>query len=258
MPTRSPTGKEVRTFDMGRVCSPLYVHANSPLGFTAQPYVTHRSLIPPGVYCRLMNSTPLRSRAQLAAIVATLIAAAVLLSSCQATRSSPAVAPSTTTASGGDDPAAIALEALTGPEGEYAAVAAYTAVLDRYGADVEPYASILTQEQRHVSALTRHLQRLGVEVPENDHLDTIPAPKDLTTAAQAWADGEVANVAMYDDLLSRLGDQDPMLTRVLSNLRRASEQVHLPLFSEAAAGDGTLPPGAMSASHPGSMGHGGG
>ncbi len=163
-----------------------------------------------------------------------------------------------TAAGGGDDPAAIALEALTGADGEYAAVAAYTAVLDRYGAEVEPYASILTQEQRHVSALSRQLQRLGVEVPANDSLDTIPAPNNLTTAAQAWADGEVANVAMYDDLLSRLGDQDPMLTRVLTNLSRASEQVHLPLFSEAAAGDGTLSPEAMAASHPGSMRHGGG
>lgn len=154
------------------------------------------------------------------------------------------------TAEQSDDPADLALEALTGPEGEYAAAAAYTAVLEEFGADVEPYASILQAEQRHVDALIRQLERYGVEVPEDTWAGELSAPDDLQQAAQAWADGEVANVAMYDDLLARLGDQDPRLERVLTNLRRASQEMHLPAFSAAAEGDGTLTAEELAELHP--------
>ncbi|MFV0463816.1 MAG: hypothetical protein ACK5MP_11595 [Nostocoides sp.] len=133
-------------------------------------------------------------------------------------------------------------EALMGPEGEYAAAAAYTAVLNRYGQDVQPYASILTAEQRHADALTRQLERLGVTVPDNPWLGRIPAPDSLGAAATAWADGEVANVAMYDSLLGKV-DGDAMATRVFTNLRRASQEQHLPAFRSAAANGGTLPTG---------------
>lgn len=140
-----------------------------------------------------------------------------------------------------DDPIAmVAWEALMSPDGEYAAEAAYTAVLERHG-EVEPYATIRAAEQRHSSALTRQLRRMGVEVPANPWLEQIPAPDDLATAARAWADGEVANIEMYDRLLGRVSD-DPMLTRVLTNLRRASERSHLPAFRAAADNGGTLPP----------------
>ena len=102
---------------------------------------------------------------------------------------------------GGDVPpdpvAAAAWEALMSPDGEYAASASYQAVITAYG-PVEPYVSIQAAEERHIDALTRQLQRLGVTVPANPYVGTIPAPKDLTTAAKNWATGEVANVAMYD------------------------------------------------------------
>lgn len=132
---------------------------------------------------------------------------------------------------------ALAMEALVGPEGEYAATAAYAAVIERFG-PVEPYVSIKAAEDRHVEALVRQLERAGVEVPPNPYVGTIPAPDDLAVAAQAWADGEVANVAMYDGLLART--TDPTLTRVLTNLRRASQDQHLPLFQAAADNGGVL------------------
>ena len=50
--------------------------------------------------------------------------------------------------------------------------------------------------------------------------------------------GEQANVAMFDKLLIQV--TDPGLTRVFTNLRRASLDTHLPLFEAAAAHDGTL------------------
>ena len=131
----------------------------------------------------------------------------------------------------------IVLEALMGPDGEYAAAASYFAVLEEYG-DVEPYATIYEAELRHVDALIRQLERLGVDVPENPYLGQIAAPEDLESAARAWAEGEVANVELYDALLAQT--DDAQLSKVLNNLRSASLDSHLPAFEAAAANGGTL------------------
>lgn len=134
--------------------------------------------------------------------------------------------------------AALAWEALMGPEGEYAALASYQAVLDEYG-DVEPYATIMEAEARHADALIRQLDRMGVATPDvNPYLGLIAAPADLTTAATAWAEGEVANVELYDRLLADATDDS--LIRVFENLRRASADQHLPAFEQAAENGGTL------------------
>jgi|GEM_PF-514073 len=132
---------------------------------------------------------------------------------------------------------ALAWEALLSPVGEYAAAASYLAVLDRFG-PVEPYATILEGELRHIDALTRQLQRYGVEVPDNPYIGQVDAPDDLQSAAQAWAEGEVDNVALHDGLLAQV--DDARLERVLGNLRRASLESHLPLFEAAADAGGTL------------------
>ena len=140
--------------------------------------------------------------------------------------------------------AGIAWFALMGPDGEYAAAAMYQAVIDEYG-DVEPYVSIKEGEERHIDALTRQLERMGYDVPENPYLGEVEAPADLQTAAEAWAEGEIANVEMYDDLLTQTDNET--LIRVLENLRRASLESHLPLFELAAANGGSLTPEQMPA-----------
>jgi hypothetical protein len=137
----------------------------------------------------------------------------------------------------------IVLAALMGPEGEYAAAASYLAVLDKYGS-VEPYQTIYQAELRHIDALIRQLERLGEEVPENSYLGKITAPEDLVSAAEAWAIGEVLNVELYDQLISKT--QNANLLKVLSNLRIASLESHLPAFELAAQGDGTLTAEQMS------------
>lgn len=139
--------------------------------------------------------------------------------------------------------AQVAWDALMGPDGEYAAAALYQAVIDTHG-EVEPYVTIKASEDRHIDALKRQLDRFGVEIPENPWTETAIAPTDLKAAAEAWAIGEVANVEMYDDLL--LQTDDPNLTRVLENLRRASLESHLPLFEKAAENGGTLDPEEMA------------
>lgn len=132
-----------------------------------------------------------------------------------------------------------AWEALMAPTGEYASAASYQAVIDRFG-QVQPYTRIESQEQRHIAALTRQLNRMGVIVPANPYLDQIAAPADLVTAAKSWATGEVKNIALYDGLLSQAAD-DAQLTRVFTSLRRASLEEHLPAFEAAAANGGVSP-----------------
>lgn len=133
--------------------------------------------------------------------------------------------------------AALAWEALMGPDGEYAAAASYLAVLDHYG-QVEPYASIYRQELNHIDALVRQLDRFGIAAPANPYLGVIAAPADLQSAAEAWAEGEILNVELYDRLIA--ASTDSRLTGVFENLRSASLDRHLPLFQEAAANGGTL------------------
>ena len=152
-----------------------------------------------------------------------------------------------TTAAPTDPVAAAAWEALMGPDGEYASAASYAAVIDTFGA-VEPYVTIKQAEERHIAALTRQLGARGVAAPANPYLGTIPAPADLRTAAANWATGERANVAMYDRLMTTVVG-DPRLTRVFGNLRRASLDVHLPMFTAAAAADGTLTADQMRKLH---------
>jgi hypothetical protein len=131
----------------------------------------------------------------------------------------------------------VVLAALMGPEGEYAAAASYEAVLNEYGS-VEPYATIYQAELRHINALVRQLERLGEPVPANPYTGKIMAPKDLTTAADAWALGEILNVELYDDLIPKTDNAN--LLRVLGNLRSASLEMHLPAFELAAKNGGTL------------------
>jgi len=137
----------------------------------------------------------------------------------------------------------IVLAALMGPDGEYAAAASYLAVLKKYG-NVEPYQTIYQAELRHIDALIRQLERQGEVVPENPYLGKITAPEDLVSAAKAWAEGEVLNVELYDQLISKTDNES--LLKVLGNLRSASLESHLPAFELAAQGDGTLTPEQMS------------
>lgn len=140
------------------------------------------------------------------------------------------------------------LEALTGPEGEYAAYAMYTAVIEKYG-EVEPYVSIRKAEAKHIEALKRQLDRYGVDYPaENPYLGQVSAPESLEAAAKAWAEGEVANVAMYDRLMEAVADY-PGLVQVMDHLRAASQERHLPAFTLAAESGGTLSPEQMQELH---------
>ncbi len=149
-----------------------------------------------------------------------------------------------------DPQLALAWEALMDPTGEHAAFAMYDAVIEKFG-DVEPYISIRDAEQNHINALTRQLERAGVVVPANPYVGQVAAPESLLEAAIAWAQGEIDNVLLYDNLLAQTTDQN--LVRVFTNLRRASNDIHLPMFEAAAENGGTLTPDQMVQYHSGSM-----
>ncbi|MFM1819239.1 MAG: hypothetical protein RIS61_837 [Actinomycetota bacterium] len=136
-----------------------------------------------------------------------------------------------------DPQAALAWSALMDPTGEYAALAMYTAVIEKFG-QVEPYVSIREAEQKHIDALIRQLTNYGISVPENPYLESATAPSDLQAAATAWATGEVENAALYDQLLTKATDSN--LVRVFTNLRRASLEMHLAMFEAAAQNGGQL------------------
>ena len=126
------------------------------------------------------------------------------------------------------------LDALVGPEGEYAAYATYAAVLDRYG-EVSPFANIMVSEAKHIDALQRLLDRYGVPYPEeNPYLGVVEAAESLAAAAQAGIDAEIANVALYEDQLAAVA-QYPNIVEAFINLQRASQEKHLPAFERAAA-----------------------
>ena len=78
----------------------------------------------------------------------------------------------------------------------------------------------------------------------NPYLGEIAAPADLQAAAEAWAEGEIANVALYDELLAEV-EGYPDITRVFLNLQSASQEAHLPAFQLAAENGGTITPGQM-------------
>lgn len=129
------------------------------------------------------------------------------------------------------------LEALVGPEGEYAAYATYAAIMEEYG-NVQPYANIMSAEARHIAALQKLLDRYGVPYPTaNPYLGQVAAPASLAEAAQAGIDAEKANVALYEQQKVAVAAY-PDIARVFANLQAASQNSHLPAFERALANGG--------------------
>lgn len=132
-------------------------------------------------------------------------------------------------------------EALAGPDGEYAALAFYESVLQKFG-EVSPYARVIRAESRHAEALKRHFLMRGLALPEPPPLNTLPLPDTLQGVAELAATAEERNVAMYDRLIAQVQDQ-PDLLNVFTQLQRASREHHLPAMRLAAANGGKLAAG---------------
>ncbi len=129
-----------------------------------------------------------------------------------------------------DDPLYEVLD--TALQDEYRAEATYASALDVYG-DLKPFTRIVLAEGRHVSAVSRLIEKRGVPVPDWDaEAHPIPADFNQLEFAEACALGvqaEIDNVAMYDELIAIGLPAD--VESVFLSLQNASGANHMAAFS---------------------------
>ena len=109
---------------------------------------------------------------------------------------------------------------------EKGAQALYQSVLDAFG-DVAPFNTIVLSEAQHLAALERQATKYAVSLPT---FTPAPAPTfaTLAEACQAGVDAEIADAALYDELMAITTHSD--LLQVYRNLQSASLNQHLPAF----------------------------
>lgn len=110
---------------------------------------------------------------------------------------------------------------------EYGALNLYTAVMNTYGSTY-PFNVIAQSEQAHVDALVRQAEKYGVVVPDRPATPSVTNLATLQSACAAGVDAEIADAALYDDLIANTDHAD--LMRVYQNLQSASLEKHLPAF----------------------------
>jgi hypothetical protein len=110
---------------------------------------------------------------------------------------------------------------------EYHAWAVYDQVVHDLGAG-PPFTHIREAEGRHIDALLRLYRRYGLEAPTNSWIGRVERFDSVQDACRAAVASEVANAALYDRILAQTKRDD--LLRVFRNLRRASQERHLPAF----------------------------
>jgi len=115
---------------------------------------------------------------------------------------------------------------------EYAARAFYGRVVESFGPR-PPFAHTVHAEERHVEALAKQCQRLGISRP----WDPFPLETEIEPTWRANCErdivGELAHIRLYHSLLPQVGD--PQVIDVMQHLQAASLHQHLPAFQQAAA-----------------------
>jgi hypothetical protein len=109
---------------------------------------------------------------------------------------------------------------------EYNALGLYISVLNSQG-DVYPFNVIASSEQQHINVLERQAIKYGINF-QSSTTNQYPTFTTLADACQAGVDAEIADAALYDELLPAVNHAD--LTQVFTNLRNASLNNHLPAF----------------------------
>ena len=110
---------------------------------------------------------------------------------------------------------------------EYGAFNLYTAVMNEFGSTI-PFERIARSETQHIAVLVRMADKYGVAVPANPGLTAATDFSTLADACQAGVDAEIADAALYDDLMVVTTHSD--LLQVYSRLQSASLNSHLPAF----------------------------
>jgi hypothetical protein len=113
---------------------------------------------------------------------------------------------------------------------EYKARMLYQSVLEDFGDGTRPFARIEQAEASHVLAVWGLLERRGWAVPASLwNPGSFPAFATVAIACEAGVTAEIEDAAFYDPYLQRT-DLPKDVVNVLTNLRAASLESHLPAF----------------------------
>ena len=112
-------------------------------------------------------------------------------------------------------------------EEELNAQSLYQSVVDAFG-PTAPFDRIVQSEAQHAAALLRLADKYGVPAPEYPGTEGQPSFETLEAACQAGVQAEIADAALYDELITFTNHAD--LLRVYENLQSASLNSHLPAF----------------------------
>ncbi len=110
---------------------------------------------------------------------------------------------------------------------EYRAWSTYDQVIRDLGEE-RPFTRIRAAEERHIAALKTTFGRYGLEVFPNPYVGRVPHFATFGEACDAGVAAEIANAALYERLEKSTQRSDILF--VFDNLRRASEDRHLPAF----------------------------
>lgn len=109
---------------------------------------------------------------------------------------------------------------------ERKALATYQAIMAKLG-NVTPFINIARAEEQHISLLKALFDKYGEEIPADDtKVGTVPAT--LAAACQLGVEAEIANDALYQEMLPNITLQD--VHEVFTALATASREQHLPAF----------------------------
>ena len=114
---------------------------------------------------------------------------------------------------------------------EYTARDTYRKIIETFGS-IRPFSNIVEAEQTHIELLLPLFEKYGIPPPPEPDPDRITAPDGLLEACRAAIAAEVANVALYDRLMSQT--ELPDVLEVLHRLQAASRDHHLPAFQRCA------------------------
>jgi hypothetical protein len=114
---------------------------------------------------------------------------------------------------------------------EQHAYAAYESIMAQFG-EIAPFANIQQAEVQHAAAWEFLFDRYGIPMPEVPAFE-VPSFASPAEACALGAEAEIANFALYDEMLAAF-EPYPDIYQVALALRNASEFNHLPAFQTCA------------------------
>ena len=119
---------------------------------------------------------------------------------------------------------------------EYLAKASYEAIQQAFGVN-NPFANIMRAEITHQELLRPLFDTYGFAVPADTSADFVVLPATLQEAYETGVAVEIANIAMYEDFLSR--DDLPQDVRDVFTALMNASQSHLAAFTRNAEKPGS-------------------